>query len=453
MAESELPTGIEKTFYGSGAWRGYRVSVWIPACGYEKGRVVHKRFPKTATFEEMTHWREDQRVDARRRIAAGTPLPAVVTGFAALADRFLETQLASPNFKERTRYVRMWVDVFGERDPAGIQSSEIRAQCEQWRTRGPRWVYVKRQRVLKPLPLSPQEVNLRLRVLENMWTVMLPAEPNIVREVPEYGEAADAKPRGQSFTLCYEVRDYMPDLTTPKPGELPEAGSLSRIRFEVMFLTGLEPKQIGRLEESDVDYSIPSIVVPARQKGHSSKRRKRPRRIMRARPLLREAIPALQRLFALGGNRPFSHSSLGRSIDRAVTAANLVRAAADRPLIDTTLRPKDWTRHSCGTEIYRRTGDLKMVQEFLGLSDIRMAEIYAESAVQEHMLAAAAKMDAAVRQARRNVEKARRAIPRLREHHRVGGKRGGGEGRGEGFAPKTTPFDRSPRLAKRKNPQ
>jgi integrase len=395
-----FPTGITPTYWENGDRRGFRVTVWMPQWpGYPKGRLLQKRFPATATITAMRDWQEEQRVDGRRRVNAGTP-PPVAVGFAANADAYLATRASSPTFAERRRYVLMWVELFGERDHTTITAAEIRAQCEQWILHGPKWIYDKGKRVLKPLPLSPQEVNLRLRVLENIWTTLWPTERNIVRDVQEYGDATTAKPRGQTFALAYEVRDYMPDLSTPPKNGAAEIGSLSRVRFEVMFLTGLEPQQVGRLAVSDVDFSVPSIVLPLRQKGFSTKRRKRPRRRIRARPLLDEAVPAFRRLFALGGNRPFSHASLGRSIKRAVAAANRQRKADGKPLIDTTLRLKDWTRHTCGSEIYRRTGDLKMVQELLGLSDLRMAEIYAESAVQEHMKTAAAKLNDAVRHAR-----------------------------------------------------
>jgi integrase len=441
----ELPDGIRKEEHHGKT--GYRALQWVPWWpGYPKGRLLSKRFPIDTPIATMAAWREDQKVDARHRQTAKKPLPILVTGFAEDAERYLEARQTMPQFEGRKYHIRLWVELFGERNHTTIEPVEILRQREEWLTRGPKWVQTKSGRMLKPLPLSPQEVNLRLRALENMWSTLWPKEENPVKEVDECGDAAKAQPRGQSFALCYEVRDCMPDLTTPERGGAAEIGSLSRIRFEVMFLTGLEPKQIGRLEEGAVNYQVPSIVLPLRLKGQSNKRRKRPRRIVRARPLLEAALPALRRLFELRANKPFSASSLGQSLQRAIKAANVIRAAEHRPLLEMTLRLKDWTRHTFGTELYRRTGDLKVVAEFLGHSDISQAEIYAEAALQEHMITAAAKLSAVAIAAQ---DPHRSAIGQTIAAWR----RPVGERMGKETVPVKPSSDRSPRLVKRKNTQ
>jgi integrase len=405
-----LSEGIRKEHYkGTLKYRAYQWVPWWP--GYPDGRLMaSKRYPidTAGVLELLEHWREEIKVEARKRQAAGAPMPIIVTGFAEDGERYLETKYPpydergkprekNPQYKECCRYIRVWVAIFGERDHTTITPDEIRRQCNEWIARGPRWVYVNGERVQKSGPgygLSPQEVNLRLRRLENMWSVLWPKEENPVRHVDEYGEAVEAKPRGQTFAACYEVLANMPDFTTAKKGELPEPGSLSRARFELMFLTGLEPKQIARLTEADIDYQKPAIKLPTRGKGRSHKRRKRPRRILRDRPLIKAAVPAVRRVFALGGNKPFSSASIGRAIDAAVNAANVKRAEEKRPLLPTDLRVKDWTRHTFGTELYRETHDIDLVAEYLGHADRRMAEIYAEPALHEHMIEAAAKMSA-----------------------------------------------------------
>lgn len=433
----DLPEGVQQTFR-DGTWRGYRVTVRVPWPGYPKGRLLTKRFPQTATLNEMIAWREDQRVDARRRALAGTPLPAVVVGFAEDAERYLGAVQTMPQFEQRRYHIKLWVDLFGERDTRAIASHEIRAQRDRWRLRGPKWILEDGQRVLKPLPLSAQEVNLRLRALENMWTVLWPNDPNIVRDVPECVDDREPLARGQSFALAYEILDKMPDTTTPTKGGAAEIGSLSRIRFETMLLTGLTHKQIGTLKETDVDYRIPSVIAPRRLKGRVS-RRARPYKTRQARQLLPAAVPVLQKFFAMGANRPFSRSSFWRTVKRAVRAANVERAALGLPLLDETLRPYDWTRHTFGTEVYRTANNLKTVQELLGHSDINQSAIYAQSAVREETAAVLAELD----------KRARRAPPPTSSR---GGRMGGNVG-GNVSPPKTTRFDRSPRLVKRPKPE
>jgi len=430
----DLPEGIQQTFRGS-TWRGYRVNVLVPWPGYPEGRRLTKRFLTTATIAEMIAWREDQRVDARRRVLAGTPLPPIVVGFAEDAERYLAAVQTLPQFEQRRYHIKLWVDLFGERASASIASHEIRAQRDRWRLRGPKWTLEDGARVLKPLPLSAQEVNLRLRALENMWTVLWPNEPNIVRDVPECIDDREPAARGQSFALAYEILKHMPDTTTPTKDGAAEVGSLSRIRFETMLLTGLTHKQIGMLKETDVDYSVPSVIAPRRLKGRVS-RRARPQKTRQARQLLPRAVPVLQKFFAMGANRPFSRSSFWRTVKRAVHAANLERAELGLPLLDETLRPYDWTRHTFGTEVYRTAKNLKTVQELLGHSDINQSAIYAQSAVREHTAIVLAELD-----------KRARPMPPVTPRRRQGGTVGG-----TSSPPPTPLFDRSLRLRKRPKP-
>lgn len=381
-----LPTGVAKTA------TGYRAFVWVPWPGYPDGRVRSKRFTNTDTYaptvEEAVRWRQDERDRAKRK-QNDQPAPLVGTGFLADADRYLEAVQAMTQFKQRRRHIQLWAALFGERESPSIQSHEIRAQRDRWLTVGPKMVYdcAQKTHVARALPLSASEVNLRLRALENLWTVLWPGTPNPVRDVPEC-DTPPPQPRGQTFKLAREILKYMPDITAPKKGELAEAGSLSRIRFEAMLLTGLTPKQLGALQRSDVDRRVPCLTPPMRLKGRLTGRRQRPRKAPKTRPLMAKAVPVLDKLFALGANKPFSRQSLNRSVRRAIVHANAARAKKGLPLIDLKLRVYDLTRHTFGTEAYRAYKDLKVVQELMGHSDITQTEIYAKAAVKERAVAA-----------------------------------------------------------------
>lgn len=65
MSQQPLPAGVTRTA------TGYRAFVWVPWPGYPNGRVRSKRFTRTPTYEptlsEIVRWREDRRVEARRR--------------------------------------------------------------------------------------------------------------------------------------------------------------------------------------------------------------------------------------------------------------------------------------------------------------------------------------------------------------------------------------------------
>jgi integrase len=165
-----------------------------------------------------------------------------------------------------------------------------------------------------------------------------------------------------------------------------EPGSKSRVRFEVMLLTGMSAIQVGRLRPEHIDWTAPVYLAPRRQKGRVGHHRQRGRqRVIRPRPLLPDAIPALQRLFALGANTKFGSSSITRSVKRAIAAANRRRAKKSLPLIPTTLQIKDLTRHTFGTEVFRATRNVAHVQHLLGHSDPEMSQRYALAAIREDL--------------------------------------------------------------------
>jgi len=395
-----LPAGITRTA------TGYRAFVWVKWPGYPKGRVRSKRFTRTPTYEptvkEAVAWQDDRRVEARRK-KADDPVP-VGEGFLADAERYLETVAAMPGIKDRRRHIRDWAARFGERPRTEIQPHEIRAQRDQWLTVGPKRVLVKPKGEparweARAIPLSASSVNQRLRALENLYTVLDGKDAdNPVREVDE-AEPPDVEPRGQSFALAYEILAFMPDVTTPKKDGAVEKGSLSRVRFEAMLVTGFPAKQLGMLQPTHVNWDAPSVVPPKRLKGRRS-RRARARRKVKPRQLMPAAVPILKRFFAMEANKKFSSTSLARSVRRAIRAANTVRAERELPLIPETLRLYDLTRHTFGTEVFRLTKNLLLVKDLMGHGDIEQSERYAMAAIQEHQVASVTELSAVARAAR-----------------------------------------------------
>jgi hypothetical protein len=118
----------------------------------------------------------------------------------------------------------------------------------------------------KAVLLAPESVNLRLRALENFFSVMFPSQPKSVREVPEC-VPPDPLPKDETFSLGLEILSFTPDITTPKKGALAERGSKSRARFEVMLLTGMSAIQVGRLKPEHIDWTAMAYLAPRRRKG------------------------------------------------------------------------------------------------------------------------------------------------------------------------------------------
>jgi site-specific recombinase XerC len=396
-----LPTGIVRTA------TGYRVFVWVPWPGYPKGRIRSKRFTRTATYEptqkEMEAWREDRRVDARRK-KGDDPVP-IGEGFLADADRYLTSVQGMVGFKDRRRHIREWAALFGERPRAEIQAHEIRAQRDQWLTVGPKHVLVKpptgkARWEVHAVPLSASTVNQKLRALENLYTLLGGRDGyNPVREVDE-AEPPEELPRGETFALAYEILAHMPDVTRSTKDQAREAGSLSRVRFETMLMTGLPPKQLGRLQPEHVNWDALTVTPPKRAKGRRA-RRARARRKVKPRQLMPAAVPVLRRFFALQANRPFSATSLGRSVKRAIRTANKARVPRGLPPIPETLSVYDLTRHTFGTEVFRLTKNLLLVKDLLGHATLEQSERYAQRAIQEHQVVSVGRLSRVARRAAR----------------------------------------------------
>lgn len=374
-----LPTGVVRL--GS----GYRTFQWVLDPEKPAGRIKSKRWKADATIKEMVQWREDTRVEARKPKPAAA-LPVALTGFMADTATYLDAIRAMASYKDRARDIGEWIAAFANTPTSEITSVMIRACRDRWLTVGPKRMLQKTKPDEKAcwvdlaVPLSASTVNHRLRALENLYTVLRPGQTNPVRDVPEADEP-DQAPRGQSFALALEILSHMPDVTTPKKGGTHERGSLSRVRFEAMLWTGLPAVQLAGLRPDLVDWVSGTVLVPRRNKGKKSRRARR--RQEQRRPLLPQAVAALKRLFALGANRPFSSTSLGRSMRRAIRTANVARAAQQLPAIPETITVYDLTRHTFGTEAMRASKNLKAVQGLMGHADINQTARYAMAAVTE----------------------------------------------------------------------
>lgn len=419
MTSARIATGIFKTP------TGYRAFVWVPR-PQPNGRVISKRFKKTALLTTMKEWRVDAKRDAKTAPAIKPSAPKA--GFAGDAAIYLAAVRAMPSYKDRVRHIADWVTVFGDEPIAAVTPVRIRAQRDRWLTVGPQRVLEKAKGqpatwVERAIPLSASSVNHRLRALENFFTVLYPTASNPVRHIDEVEEPA-AEPRGHSFAIALEILSFMPDVTTPKKDETPEAGSLSRARFEAMLWTGMPAVQLGRLKpDVHIDWTAGTYLPPRRQKGKHSRRARR--RQDQPRPLLPQAVAALKRFFALGANRHFSSSSLGRSVARAIRAANKVRASKRLPLIPEHATVYDLTRHTFGTEAMRASQNLKAVQNLMGHADINQTARYAMAAVTEgtataiRQLAAAQAGGAGRRRAAKPQPSTRRAKPHRRTSPRA----------------------------------
>lgn len=287
-----LATGIFKDATG--------LAVILPSVNAkgEPSQEEH-RYPPHADVAKLKAWREDQIKKRKDRQAAGR---APAGTFAADAVTYLEAVTALPRYQQRCVDIGYWVDLFGHRRRDSIQSHEIRAVRDRWLTIGPKKVQRRPAPGQKAVwteiaaPLAPQTVALRMRALENLWTVLDGKKaPNPVREVPE-PDQEDGKPRALSYRVVERIFRRMPPHHP------------MTVRLRIMAYAGLAQSELARVTEDDIHLRQRQVWVPGRKKGRGAKGGMV--------PLSPEAHAAFKALIALEAVGPFNVSTMWHFFQR-----------------------------------------------------------------------------------------------------------------------------------------
>lgn len=244
--------------------------------------------------------------------------------------------------------------------------------------------------------VAASTINKRLGALRALYRVLDEDDLNApnptlkIHKVPE----PDPEPREIPRAFRDAIFAAMPDRGQGKRGEARPSVSLTKLRQTVKATTGLPDKQIMQLREPHVKWAVAAVWVTPRRKGKGSKGKWL--------PLIPAAVKALRAFFAAGADGDYSTSAAAKSWHRAVAAATAVWTTAGRqmPPLPPNLRPYD-LRHTFLTEAFRRSKNVRAVQE-LGLhADPRTTERYMVGAVSETTQTAIDQVAAADRLARR----------------------------------------------------
>lgn len=303
------------------------------------GVLLSARWPLDTPVAEMTDWLRTHRSTAARRRHSHK-------SFASDAELYLGKIRALPTFRQRHRHLELWAQVFHGKRRSAITSADIRAQRDRWLLDG----------------FAPHTVNLRLRALSNMWTVLDGRRaPNPVREVPEAREP-DAEPRAMPYWLAERIVEAFPP-------------SLERVQAQLMITAGLAPVEIARLLPKH--WQQGALFVQGRGKGAGG--------ASRSVPLSTAATEALKAFSAWRGwERPPS-KQFYRLFERA-----RLRVAKDPLVIDEELRERLRTvdainaydlRHSYATKLYAETGDAHAAAYVLGHRSTSTTARYIKSAL------------------------------------------------------------------------
>src|SRR3990167_7713834 len=229
------------------------------------------------------------------------------------AAAYLKAVTAMPTYDERECHIREWIDVFASESRAHISADRIRAQLHLWKTGG----------------MAASTVNHRRTALMHLYTVLDgKSAANPVRAAPKFREPS------------------------PLPRALPAAAVVrllralrvaERARASVLAYTGIPNAQLAQIRPEHVDLEAGTVMVHGRRKGQGT--------AASLRRLTAKGIQAFRLMEKHKAWGPFDRFNFRKQILAACKTAK----------IQPPIRPYD-LRHFFGTELYRRSGDIRAVQ-------------------------------------------------------------------------------------------
>lgn len=259
------------------------------------------------------------------------------------AAAYLASVQAMPTFTQRKQHIDAWTAVFQGQMRYLITSGEIRAQLHRWKASG----------------LAAATVNKRRTALMHLYAVLDgKAERNPVKDAPKFAEPAPA-PRGLPYAKLKALFAAM-------------ESSKSKARLMVVAYTGIPPGQVQQLTPGDVDLTAGTVAVPGRRKGAGTKGR-----IV---PLTPDGVLAFRLMARETAWGRFGSAPLGRVLKRALKRLGL----------SSEFRVYD-LRHTFGTEVYRRSGDIRATQLLMDHSTPTLTHRYTMAAQDPRVQAAVRK--------------------------------------------------------------
>jgi integrase len=248
---------------------------------------------------------------------------------------YLAAVASMPTYAQRKQHIDDWVTVFGDEWRDDITPDMISAQLAVWKTNA---------------------ANKRRTALMHLYSVLDgKSERNPVRDVPRVKESAPA-PRAIAYPVIKAIFAAMPT-------------SRSKAHLMTIAYTGLPPGIVAQLEPGNFDADTKTLAVPGRKKGAGT-----PGRIL---PLTPDGVKALKLMAKLDAWGTVSRTVLRRVLQRAAKTATGVEQFTPYDL-----------RHSFGTEVYRRSGDIRATQILMGHSSPTLTHRYTLAAVEPRVKAA-----------------------------------------------------------------
>jgi integrase len=350
-------------------------------------------FPLGTAINTMIAWQHG----AKRDLITSADAPV---GRGSLASDIPEYLEMLPEGKYRTEsgwVLQHWItSPLGQRARASIGRLDILGQISRWLDVG----------------AAVATVNKRLSRLRKLYHALDGIDATNPTDRIKFLREPKQVPRDIPVHIIRLILDSLPGHGRAEKGQTRPPISVTKIRLRVMAWTGIPPATLHRVRARDLDFEQGRVYLQPRRKGHGAEGAWV--------ALLPEAIHAF-RDFAAANlfGQSYSNSSIGKSWRVGIFRAKRTAAAHAHETGDYTwvsafemlpprCKPYD-LRHSFGSEMYRRTGDIRAVSELLQHSTLDMTKRYTQGAVSERVAAAIAKATPAYT----NIPKIP-ALPRMR---------------------------------------
>lgn len=250
-----------------------------------KGEFRSKHFPPNTDLLDLKTHRDKMKARGWLHLPEPTGPPG---SFARDVDDYLTLVAGMITYTDRAYRMRQWVTALGTTIArSDITSLVIRQQLERWRVQG----------------RSPGTLNLYRTALQHFYSVMDgKSGRNPVKDVPRFREVV--KPL------------HLPTLQhAEKAIRQLRKDSKSRARLRVLLWTGWAPAQLMRLTAKDIDRHKRRAFLAGRIKGKGGP--------SGWKPLLPQAMTALQELHRLNAYGKFSTQAMRMRLHRACVRAKV----------------------------------------------------------------------------------------------------------------------------------